>query len=133
MSNEENLYEFYDDYEAISVGSYKYGEVIDGVQIVGPNEVLYSNGVRRLYDPDVGMFTFIKPDGAKALPGEEVETPDRSAPAVTESLEVRMGYLEDLLQDDSFWSSMMAADAEGTAVYREVLERQLNNIKELFK
>ena len=119
------------DYEATDVTPFEYGDIIDGVQIVGPNEVAYSNGVRRLYNPDTGMLTFVKPDGSEALPGEKIEIPEGGGEVVVESVGERIRYLESHLQDESFWST--AVDSEETAMYREGLERQLENLKNLAK
>lgn len=131
LQERDKPYEVYGDYEALSVTSFEYGDVVDGIRYTGPNEIVYSNGVRRLYNPETGMFTFVRPDGAEALPGEEVEIPDSLVPVIVESVAQRIGYLESHLGDDSFWTSAISADAEGTEAYREGVERQLENLKKI--
>lgn len=118
-------------YEGIMT-AVEFVDTENGIQaIISQTEQVYSNGVRRLYDPDTGMNIYVRPDGSEALPGEEVELPGGRV-IVVSRVEEEIRNLELHLQDDNFWNAgLRGLSAEQIVAYREVFERQLENLREL--
>ena len=110
----------------------EFVDTANGIQIIiSPTEHVYSNGVRRIYNPDTGMITYIRPDGSEALPGEEVVLPGGGV-IVASSVEEEIRNLELRLQDNDFWNAgMRGLSTEQIAAYRDFFEHQLENLREL--
>ncbi|MCG8363052.1 MAG: hypothetical protein MJA27_06945 [Pseudanabaenales cyanobacterium] len=84
---------------SVSVTTFEYGNVVEGVQTIYLKEAVYPDGSRLLYDPDTDMYTFLKSDGTEALPGEEIELSGGTT-LVESVIEEKISHLEEIVAEE---------------------------------